>query len=71
MNDGRTFSGIISSKTDQEIVLRDGQDKEIRLPASQIEQTGTQSQSIMPKGLLRDLTPQQAADLVEYLHALK
>ncbi len=71
MNDGRTFSGIISSKTDQEIVLRDGQDKEIRLPASQIEQTGTQSQSIMPEGLLRDLTPQQAADLVEYLHALK
>jgi putative heme-binding domain-containing protein len=70
-SDGRTLTGVIVSKTDRETVLRDAQDKETRLATSDIEQTTPQAQSMMPDGLLRDLTPQQAADLVEYLFSLK
>jgi putative heme-binding domain-containing protein len=70
-DDGRTFTGIVVSKTEQEIVLRDAQDKETRLSAAEIGASAPQAQSIMPEGLLRDLTPQEAADLVEFLYSLK
>jgi putative heme-binding domain-containing protein len=69
--DGRTFTGIVVSRTEREVVIRDAQDKETRLMIGEIEQTIPQPQSMMPEGLLRDLTPQQAADLVEYLYSLK
>jgi putative heme-binding domain-containing protein len=70
-SDGRTFAGIIVSKSDKEVVIRDSGDREMRLAAGDIEQSSAQPQSIMPEGLLRDLTGQQAADLVEYLFSLK
>ncbi|MEX2142807.1 MAG: PQQ-dependent sugar dehydrogenase [Pirellulales bacterium] len=69
--DGRAFTGVIISKTEKEVLIRDAQDKEMRLALDELEQTIAQPQSIMPDGLLRDLTPQQAADLVEYLYSLK
>jgi putative heme-binding domain-containing protein len=70
-SDGRTFTGVIVAKTDKEIVIRDAQDKETRLQVVEVEQTIPQPQSIMPEGLLRDLMPQQAADLLDYLFSLK
>ena len=70
-SDGKALSGIIVSKTENEIVLRDAQDKEMRAAVADIEQMSPQPLSMMPEGLLRDLTPQQAADLVEYLYSLK
>jgi putative heme-binding domain-containing protein len=70
-SDGKALSGIIVSKTENEIVLRDAEDKEMRLVISDVEQMAPQPLSMMPEGLLRDLTPQQAADLVEYLYSLK
>jgi putative heme-binding domain-containing protein len=70
-SDGRAFTGIVVRRTSDEVVLRDAQDKETRLATADIEQIQPQPQSLMPEGLLRDLTPQQAADLVEYLHSLR
>jgi putative heme-binding domain-containing protein len=70
-SDGRAFTGVIISKTEKEVLIRDAQDKETRIATDEIEQTTAQPQSIMPEGLLRDLTPQQAVDLVDYLHSLK
>jgi putative heme-binding domain-containing protein len=69
--DGRTYTGIIGSKSEKEIVIRDAADKETRLPVGDIERSAALPQSIMPERLLRDLTPQQAADLVEYLSLLR
>jgi putative heme-binding domain-containing protein len=70
-SDGRTLTGTVVSKTEKEIVIRDAGDKETRLTVEGIEQFSAQPQSMMPEGLLRDLTPQQAADLVEYLSSLR
>jgi putative heme-binding domain-containing protein len=68
---GRTFTGVIVAKTASEMVIRDAQDKETRLKIDEIELTTAQPQSMMPEGLLRDLTPQQAADLLDYLSSLR
>ena len=40
-------------------------------PAAKVEKLAAQKTSIMPEQLLRDLTAEQAADLLEFLASLK
>ena len=69
--DGRLLTGLLQSKDEQQVVLKDAQDKLIPIPLAEIEQLVPQQQSMMPELLLRDLTAQQVADLVEYLSSLQ
>jgi putative heme-binding domain-containing protein len=69
--EGQFYTGVIVSRTAKEVVLRDAADKEQRIPAGKIASTLPQPKSLMPDQLLRDLTAQQAADLLEYLSTLK
>jgi len=39
--------------------------------ANQVERLAPQAKSLMPELLLQDLTPQQAADLLEFLVSLR
>jgi hypothetical protein len=52
-------------------VLRDSQGKESILAATDVEELRPSRVSLMPDGQLADLTAQEAADLLEYLHLLK
>ncbi len=70
-NDGKILTGLLVSKSDDEVVLRSAQDKEIHIPAKNLATLQTQPQSLMPEQLFRDLTAVQAADLVDYLASLK
>lgn len=70
-DDGRLLNGLLVMKDENEVVLKDAQDKVVRIPAKQIEQLVPQRQSLMPDLLLRDMTAQQVADLLEYLSSLK
>lgn len=69
--DGQVHVGVLASRSDREVVLRDAQNKTERIATDVIEQETLQPVSLMPEGLLRDLTAQQAADLLEYLASLK
>ena len=71
LDDGRLATGLLVKKDDSEVVLKDAQDKEIRIPAKEIERLVPQSQSLMPDLLLRDMTADQVADLLAYLSSLK
>jgi hypothetical protein len=51
--------------------LRDAQNQEIRTAVSDVASLTPQKPSLMPDLLLRSLTAQQAADLLEYLASLK
>lgn len=68
---GRVLTGVITERTDQKLVLRDAKDQEIQIPASTVEQVQLSGQSLMPDQLLRDLTAQQAADLLAFLATLR
>jgi putative heme-binding domain-containing protein len=70
-HDGQVLTGLLVSKTEKDVVLRDSQGKVTDLSASQVEQLVPQGQSLMPEMLLRDLTAQQASDLLAYLVSLK
>ncbi len=69
--DGKVFTGLLAGRTDREVVLRTAQDKEVRIPANSIEVLQVQQRSLMPDGLFRDLTAEQAADLVDFLATLR
>ena len=71
LDDGRLLTGVLMSKDETEVVLKDAQDKSHRISAKQIEQLVPQRQSLMPDLLFRDLTAAQVADLLEYLSSLK
>jgi putative heme-binding domain-containing protein len=69
--DGRVHQGLLVEKGPDVLVLRDGQNRTTRIPTSEIERQTPLTASLMPEGLLRDLTAQQAADLLEFLSSLK
>jgi putative heme-binding domain-containing protein len=69
--DGKVLTGVVASKTATEVVLRDAEAKEVRIPAAKVEKMVPQKKSLMPDLLLRDLTAEQAADLLEFLASLK
>ena len=69
--DGRVLTGLLVQKSSSEVVLKDAQGKTVRVPSGQVEQLVSQSRSLMPELLLRDMTAQQVADLLEYLTTLR
>ena len=68
---GDTYSGFLISKSEREIVIKDAQLQHIHVPAGDVQKVSAQPVSAMPEGLLSDLTPQQAADVLEFLSGLK
>ncbi len=68
---GKVHTGLVVKKTDQELVLRSQQNQDIRIAAKEVELITPVRTSIMPERLVRDMTGQELADLLEYLSSLK
>jgi putative heme-binding domain-containing protein len=69
--DGQVHTGLLGEKNAREVVLKTVGDKEIRIPANKVAMLTPQKNSLMPELLLRDLTAEQVADLLEFLVSLK
>ena len=69
--DGRSFTGLLVKRDEKEIVLRDAENKELILAAKDVEELKPSRTSLMPSGQLAGMTPQEAADLLEYLATRK
>jgi len=65
--DGRILTGLVITRDAAGVVLRDAQNKEVALSASEIDELQPSLKSLMPDGQMGGLTAQQAADLLEYL----
>ena len=71
---GRVLSGILVEKSDKVLVLnvfKEGRSELTRFFVKDVDEIVPQKKSMMPDRLLRDMTAQQAADLLEYLASLK
>jgi putative heme-binding domain-containing protein len=68
---GQIHSGLLVEKTTREVVLKDAKNQPVRIPVTDVERLVPQTKSLMPDLLLRELTAQQAADLLEFLGSLK
>jgi len=70
LNDGRTLGGLLEQETDERLVLRDVNDpnKQIKIRRQEIDVYRKEPESIMPAGLVNQLTGrQQFLDLARYL----
>jgi uncharacterized repeat protein (TIGR03806 family) len=68
---GKVYSGLLVSKDDAKVVLKDAQNKLAEIAAGDIELMVSQQKSLMPELLLRDFTAEQVADLTTFLSTLK
>ncbi|MCC6419828.1 MAG: PQQ-dependent sugar dehydrogenase [Gemmataceae bacterium] len=69
--DGKVHTGLLAEKNGREVVLRTIGDKEVRVPAAEVATLAPQRASLMPDLLLRDVTAEQAADLLAFLASLR
>ena len=65
--DGRVFTGLIVKRGENEVVLRDAENRELIVAAKQLEAVRPVRLSLMPDNQLAGLTAQEVADLVDYL----
>ena len=65
--DGKVASGLIVSETDEAIVLRMAEGKQQTIGRAEIDEIRASNVSLMPEGVEKDVTPQEMADLLEFL----
>ena len=68
LDDGRVLSGVIRQQTDRTLTIQTPQEL-ITLEKSQVRDTKPTGTSLMPEGLLQNLSQDQIRDLVAYLQA--
>ncbi|MCA8994789.1 MAG: HEAT repeat domain-containing protein [Planctomycetaceae bacterium] len=67
---GQIHTGLVVYEYPDALVLRDARNKSFRIDTADIEERRTLQKSLMPEGLLKDLKPEDLADLYTYLHDL-
>ncbi|MFO0904197.1 MAG: discoidin domain-containing protein [Pirellulales bacterium] len=70
LEDGRTVTGFVVQEGAERVLIRTADAKEIAIPVDSIEERVKQTISMMPEGLVRELTIPELASLLDYLEAL-
>jgi putative heme-binding domain-containing protein len=70
MLDGSTVVGMVTEKRDGTISIRDSNRAIVNVPESDVDQILPSTRSIMPSGLLDDLSLQEISDLMAHLGVL-
>lgn len=64
---GQVYTGLKISANEREVVLRDAQGKDITIPADEIDELVESRTSLMPEGVVAQLSFQEFIDLVAFL----
>jgi putative heme-binding domain-containing protein len=67
--DGRVLTGFLVDKDNQVVVLRGADGQNVSVKQDQIDELAQQRKSLMPEGLLANLSDQQVRDLFAYLRS--
>jgi putative membrane-bound dehydrogenase-like protein len=71
LDDGRSLTGFVVVEAADHVVVRDATSAEHDIPTASIEERATSPVSVMPAGLVDDLTAAEFAALVDYVVSLK
>lgn len=66
---GLTFTGIVKEETGNQVRLLAADGKETIIPRADIDEFASNSKSLMPEGMEKDLAPEQVTDLVAFLRS--
>ena len=64
-------TGLIVAEDGSSVSIKTNELKVIQIPKREIEETRKSPKSLMPEAILSDLSPQEAADLLAYIHSLR
>ena len=67
--DGRTVTGFLFDSDNRVVIIRGADGRNITIPRDKVDIMRKQKKSLMPEGLLKDLTPQQVRDLFAYVRS--
>ena len=67
---GKTYLGVVVYESPDGTLLQTSPDTTVRITGEELLQMQPSTQSLMPTGLLNDLTDQDLADLYAYLKSL-
>ncbi len=70
MADGRVITGFVTKEAADAVTVRDAEAREFVLPVDDIEERKKQTVSVMPEGLVKELSIKDLASLVDYLETL-
>ena len=70
MANGKVYTGFVVSTSARTVLIREATGSPRELQLAQIESKEIQKQSLMPEGLVSNLTPEDLADLIAYLQSL-
>jgi putative heme-binding domain-containing protein len=68
--DGNAVSGILERETEEDLVLVTAAGETVRIPWDEMEQRKLDRQSLMPTGIVSQMTAQEMADLLAFLLSL-
>jgi putative heme-binding domain-containing protein len=68
---GLSLAGLLVEETPTSITLRDGNGKDAKIDKKEIESRSKSPKSLMPEDLVKTMTEDDLADVVEYLFSLK
>jgi len=68
---GQVYAGFLVEKSEKQVVIKDANARLITVPAGDVAALEPQQKSLMPELVLRDVTAQDAADLLAFLTSLK
>ena len=68
---GKVFAGFVQERTDDAVVLKTIEGNLLRINKDEIEEDVEQKTSLMPELVLKNVTAQDAADLLAYLTSLR
>lgn len=71
LDDGRALTGFVVVESADHVAIRDATGAEHDIPTASIEERTTSPVSVMPAGLVDDLTAAEFAALVDYVVSLK
>ena len=71
MDSGKVVTGFVSGESADEVQVRQANGLALSLKKSEIELRQQKKESMMPVGVVSNLTPEQLADLIAYLQSLK
>ena len=70
LEDGRTVTGFVVVEAADKVVIRNAQGEEQTIATNAIEERGKQTTSMMPEGLVKEITIPEFASLLDYLESL-
>jgi putative heme-binding domain-containing protein len=69
-DEGKSFTGLLVSENEQELVIFDGKEKRT-IPLDTVDERVQLKQSSMPEGLAATISPPELLDVIEFLKSLR